>query len=241
MRGYIHSIESFGTLDGPGIRFVVFFAGCPMRCLYCHNPDTWKLSGETMESGDVLEKMRRNLPFYKSGGITATGGEPLMQLRFLTELFKGAHDEGINTCLDTSGILFTRSPEYDELIKYTDLVMLDIKHLDESEHIRLTGHSNRPVLEFADYLSEKGVPIRIRHVVVPGITYNAEHLERLGEYAKSLPTLENVELLPYHTMGKAKYEKLGIPYPLGDTPPLSQEEETEARRILDGALGRKSI
>ena len=115
-----------------------------------------------MESGEVLEKMRRNLPFYKSGGITATGGEPLMQLRFLTELFKGAHDEGINTCLDTSGILFTRSPEYDELIKYTDLVMLDIKHLDESEHIRLTGHSNRPVLEFADYLSEKGVPIRIR-------------------------------------------------------------------------------
>ena len=182
IKGKIHSIETFGTVDGPGVRFVVFFQGCPMRCLYCHNPDTWHLSDFQAEysAGELIEKMKRNLPFYKTGGITATGGEPLMQIEFLTELFRLAKDEGIHTCLDTSGITFSEDSEtlskFDTLIGLTDLVMLDIKHIDSEKHKELTGKSNEAPLSFANYLRKRGTLMRVRHVLIPGYTDAPEQL-----------------------------------------------------------------
>ena len=158
MKGYIHSIESFGTVDGPGLRFVVFFQGCPMRCRYCHNPDTWQPNtGTEMSVEEIMEKFRRNKSFYSTGGITVTGGEPLLQIDFLTELFRRAKAEGVHTCIDTSGITYNPSnAEYmkklDILMEYTDLIMLDIKHIDEEKHRALTSHSNKNILEFVKYL-----------------------------------------------------------------------------------------
>ncbi len=233
MKGYIHSFESFGTVDGPGVRFVVFFSGCPMRCLYCHNPDTWHMGGMYMTVEEVLEKMRRNLPFYRSGGITASGGEPTMQLPFLTELFRLAKAEGIHTCLDTSGILFCEEEPYDELLKYTDLVMLDIKHMFPREHRELTGHDNKNVFAFFSRLERMGKPVRVRHVVVPGITYDEEQLAALGRFLKGKTNIESVELLSYHAMGVHKYKTMGLPYPLAQTEPLSKEELARAYRILN--------
>ena len=235
MKGYIHSIESFGTVDGPGLRFVVFFSGCPMRCLYCHNPDTWNMGGEYISVEDLFAKMRRNLPFYRSGGITATGGEPTMQIDFLIELFKLAKSEGIHTCLDTSGILFREDERYDTLLAYTDLVMLDIKHMFSDEHRRLTGHDNERVFAFFDYLERKGAKVRIRHVVVPGITYNKEQLTALGTYLRGRKNVESVELLSYHSMGMDKYKNLGLSYPLTRTEPLSDAELKKAYEIVNAA------
>ena len=233
MKGYIHSIESFGTVDGPGIRFVVFFSGCPMRCLYCHNPDTWHMGGEYISAESLIERMRRNLPFYRSGGITATGGEPTMQLGFLIELFKLAMAEGVHTCLDTSGILFREDAQYDELLKYTDLIMLDIKHMDPDEHRRLTGHDNARIFAFFEYLQRKGARVRVRHVVVPGITYNEEQLSALGRYLKGRENVESVELLSYHSMGIEKYKSLGLSYPLTQTEPLTDAQLRHAYEIVN--------
>ena len=235
MKGYIHSVESFGTVDGPGIRFVVFFSGCPMRCLYCHNPDTWHMGGEYMSAEALIEKMRRNLPFYRSGGLTATGGEPTMQLDFLIELFKLAKSEGIHTCLDTSGILFRDDGQYDELLKYTDLVMLDIKHMFSDAHRELPGHDNARVFEFFDYLERKGAPVRIRHVVVPGITNDEAQLTALGKYLKGRKNIESVELLSYHSMGIEKYKRMGLSYPLTRTEPLTAGELERAYEIVNAA------
>ena len=171
MEGHIHSTESFGTVDGPGIRFVIFFQGCPMRCLYCHNPDTWTIDNQNQENLRTVESLLKEYDgikeFLHDGGITATGGEPLVQMEFLTELFEAAKKKGIHTCLDTSGILFRqeRRPEFDRLMAVTDLVMLDIKHIDDAEHQKLTKQSNRHILEFAEYLKEKGVPVWIRHEI----------------------------------------------------------------------------
>lgn len=233
MKGYIHSFESFGTVDGPGIRFVVFFSGCPMRCLYCHNPDTWHMGGMYMTAEEVLEKMHRNLPFYRTGGITASGGEPTMQLPFLTELFRLAKEEGVHTCLDTAGILFHEDEPYDTLLKYTDLVMLDIKHMFPREHRELTGHDNARVFAFLDYLEKMGKSTRIRHVVVPGITYDEAQLAALGKHLKGRNNIESVELLSYHTMGAHKYKTMGLPYPLAQTRPLSDEELKRAYEIVE--------
>lgn len=167
--GKIHSMESFGTVDGPGVRFVVFFEGCPMRCLYCHNPDTWHLEdGQEMSAEEILSRMERNRSFYRTGGITATGGEPMLQIDFLTELFAGAKERGIHTCLDTSGIMFPgcggtseeereRLKKVERLLSVTDLVMLDIKHMDAEEHRKLTGQDNEKILAFARYLDEKQI------------------------------------------------------------------------------------
>ena len=237
MKGYIHSFESLGAVDGPGLRFVVFFSGCPMRCQYCHNPDTWHMGGMYMTAEEVLEKMLRNISFYTSGGLTATGGEPTMQLPFLIELFKLAKEEGIHTCLDTSGILFTESEreKYDELLKYTDLVMLDIKHLDPDAHRSLTGFDNARVLAFFDYLCEKGVPVRVRHVVVPDITYDDGHLAALGRFVRGKENVESVELLSYHTIGAQKYKEMGLTYPLAQTRPLTDEELMHAYEIVERA------
>lgn len=234
MQGRIHSVETFGTLDGPGIRYVVFFAGCPMRCLYCHNPDTWSGDGTLYTAEDLLAPMERGRPFYRSGGLTATGGEPTAQLPFLTELFEEAKSRGFHTCLDTSGILYREGEAYDRLLSVTDLVMLDIKHTDEAGHRRLTGHSGEAPLRFLGRLGEMNIPVRLRHVVVPGITYDREELLALRRIAEGVKTLESVELLPYHTLGKAKYEKLGIPYPLANTPPLTGEELARAYAVVEG-------
>lgn len=235
MKGYIHSLESFGTVDGPGIRYVVFFQGCPMRCLYCHNPDTWDASGGTqMESDEIIANLLRNSSFYTSGGITATGGEPLLQIDFLTELFSKAKANHIHTTLDTSGILFNPvdHTKMDALMAVTDLVMLDIKHIFPEEHKKLTGHSNCDILAFAQYLKEMGKPIWVRHVVVPGITFCREELVALGQYLKTLPNMEKLEVLPYHAMGKVKYDSLGIEYALKDTPQLTRAEAAEAEAMI---------
>ncbi len=235
MEGYIHSTESFGTVDGPGIRFVIFFQGCPMRCLYCHNPDSWKAGqGQRMSTDALLAEYDRYKEFLKSGGITATGGEPMIQLPFLLELFAKAKAKGIHTCLDTSGVLFSESrhSEMEQLCKVTDLVMLDIKHIDDEKHRKLTGHSNRNILAFAEFLSQHGVSLWIRHVVVPGWTDDPEEQHRLGYFIGGLKTLKALDVLPYHDMGKSKYAALGIPYPLEQVQPLPPEEAEAARNTI---------
>ena len=244
--GKIHSFETFGTVDGPGVRFVVFLQGCPMRCIYCHNPDTWDISRAKyeMSSDAVLEKMTRNLPFYKTGGITVTGGEPLMQLDFVTELFTLAKENGIHTCLDTSGIYFSTSPEtlakFDTLLSVTDLVMLDIKHIDNDEHKKITSHANDAPLSFAKYLNEKGKPMRIRYVLLPGYTDGKNALYGLGEFLKGFTNLEKIEVLPYHELGRAKYENLGIPYPLSNAKVPEADEVSKAYETINSALSSKT-
>ena len=240
MEGHIHSFESFGTVDGPGVRFVVFFAGCPMRCLYCHNPDTWTAEGKIRTTAEeVVARVLRNAPFYKTGGLTATGGEPLLQMDFLTELFELAKKTGIHTCLDTSGILFREDADtrvrFDRLLDATDLLMLDIKHIREEAHIALTGHSNCAPLALAAYAAGRGIPMRIRYVLVPGLTDAREDLLALGRFLSPLSNLEQIELLPYHTLGKFKYEKLGLEYPLEGTPePTAAEIAAAEAAILEG-------
>ena len=238
MKGRIHSTESFGTVDGPGIRFVVFFQGCPMRCKYCHNPDTWDFSGGTERTAeDLMREYDSYKEFLKSGGITATGGEPLAQPEFLAELFRLAKEKGVHTCLDTSaGVYNPDSHEkIDEVLKYTDLVMLDIKHIDNDCHKELTGIGNRNIPAFAEHIRDLGIPVWIRHVVVPNITDKYEELFALGEYLSTLTNLKALDVLPYHDMAKPKYAELGIEYPLGDTPPLTKEEAIKARNtIIDG-------
>lgn len=235
MQGYIHSTESFGTVDGPGVRFVIFFQGCPMRCLYCHNPDTWETgSGHPETAESLLAAYERNRAFYKQGGITTTGGEPMLQLPFLTDLFTQAHARGIHTCLDTSGICFNPSDTAaaDALLDVTDLVMLDIKQIDGEKHRTLTGHSNQNILAFAAHISEKGVPLWIRHVIVPSHTDNPDDLEKLGYFIGGLQTLKGLDVLPYHDMGKQKYAAMGMPYPLSDVQPVSADDAAAAREII---------
>lgn len=236
--GKIHSIESCGTVDGPGIRFVVFTQGCPLRCQYCHNPDSWDYNTDNLMSVEDILRQYNGVKEFCTGGITVTGGEPLVQIEFVTELFKQAQDKNIHTALDTSGLLFTRSntEKIDELLRYTSLVMLDIKHIDDEEHKKLTKHSNKNILDFAKYLSEKNIPTWIRHVVVSGITYNEEYLSRLGEFLAGLKNIKALDVLPYHDMAIPKYENLGIEYPLEGVPPLTQQEAIQARNIIIQAI-----
>ncbi len=236
--GNIHSVESCGTVDGPGIRFVVFTQGCPLRCQYCHNPDTWEFKdNQKMSVEEILEQYEGVKEFCK-GGITVTGGEPMAQMEFVTELFKQARAKDIHTALDTSGIFFNRenTEKIDELLKYTSLVLLDIKHIDDEEHKKLTKHSNKNILDFARYLSETKKPMWVRHVVVPGITFKEEYLTRLGEFLGTLNNIVALDVLPYHDMAIPKYENLGIEYPLKGVPPLSHEQALEARNIILKAL-----
>ena len=241
MTGYIHSKESFGTVDGPGIRYVLFMQGCPLRCIYCHNPDTWEIGkGEKITPEEVLEEFNKNRSFYSKGGITVTGGEPLLQVDFLTELFKKAKAENVHTCIDTSGITYnTDNPAYmqklDELMKYTDLVMLDIKHIDPESHKKLTSKDNSRVLDFAKYLETKKIPLWVRHIIIEGYTDNAEDLRKLGEFIGKLKNLKALDVLPYHTMGVNKYKEMGISYPLEGMEALSMEKAVEAKKyILEG-------
>ena len=235
--GNVHSIETCGTVDGPGIRFVVFMQGCPMRCLYCHNPDSWEVNlGTKMSPSEIIFRYNGVKEFCK-GGITVTGGEPLLQIDFVTELFKLAREKKIHTALDTSGITFVPDmiEKFDKLLEYTDLVLLDIKHIDDEQHRILTGHSNKNVLEFAKYLSEKKKPMWVRHVVVPNITFKQEYLFELGKFLKGLKNITALDVLPYHSMAISKYKNLGMEYPLENTPQLTKEEALQARGwIVEG-------
>ena len=233
--GRIHSLESFGTVDGPGIRLVVFVQGCPMRCLYCHNPDTWALSGGTqMSVEEILAQYERNLPFYKNGGITVTGGEPLMQREFVAELFKAAKAKGIHTCLDTSGIAYDpKHPEkMDDLLENTDLVLLDIKNIDPDKHLKVTSQKIDNIIAFAYELDRRNIPVWIRHVYVNSELNTEDELTRLGEFMAHLHNVKALDVLPYHTMGKVKYEQLGIDYPLKDVKPADKQDALAARKVI---------
>lgn len=241
IKGRIHSVESFGSADGPGVRYIVFLKGCNMRCQYCHNPDTWaKDGGELMTPEEVLKKALRYKTYWKEkGGITVSGGEALLQIDFVTELFRLVKEKGVNTCLDTSGNPFSLEEpfksKFDELMKYTDLFMLDIKHMDDAAHRKLTGQTNQNILEMAAYLSDHGKAMWIRHVLVPGITTEEDELHRLRSFLDTLKTVERVEVLPYHTLGVFKWKELGIPYQLEGVDPPTKEQIDRAKEIL-GAL-----
>lgn len=245
--GRIHSLESFGTVDGPGTRFVVFVQGCPMRCAYCHNPDTWDMNGGTlMTPTHIMEQYDRNKAFYANGGgLTVTGGEPLMQLDFLIDLFTLAKEKEIHTCIDTSGIAFNPDSEaqrekMDRLMTLTDLVMLDIKHIDPDKHYDLTQQKNVNILKFAAYLNEKGVDMWIRHVVVPGITDDEKYLYELGYFIGQFGNLKALDVLPYHTMGEKKYESLGMEYKLKGVPPMDKKLLVDKKKaILEGIKKRR--
>lgn len=251
--GLVHSFESFGSVDGPGIRFIVFLKGCAMRCAYCHNPDTWHRDGAERWTADgILDRAERFRAYWgKKGGITVSGGEPLLQADFVTELFEKARQRGISTCLDTSAQPYRpmqatdsadkelvaeqqgRAADYDRLFRATDTVLLDIKHIDDDVHRRLTGHSNRNILACARRLDELGVPVWIRHVLVPGITDDDDSLYRLSAFLRTLKNIRRIDVLPYHTMGRYKWQQLGLDYPLADTPVPSAEQVEHARKILN--------
>ncbi|WP_278848329.1 pyruvate formate-lyase-activating protein [Megamonas hypermegale] len=239
--GRIHSVESFGSADGPGIRYIVFLQGCNMRCKYCHNPDTWKFEGgQLLPAQEVLQKAIRYKAYWKNnGGITVSGGEALLQIDFVLELFKLAKEKGISTCLDTSGSAFTRQgsfyAKFEELMKVTDVFLLDIKHIDDEKHRELTGRTNENILDMAKCLSEHGKKIWIRHVLVPQITDDDEYLKQLRAFIDTLKTVERVEVLPYHTLGVFKWENLNIPYELKDIEPPTTERIENAKKIL-GAI-----
>ena len=244
MDGFIHSVESFGTVDGPGLRFVVFCQGCPMRCKYCHNPDTWEMSkGMRMSARELIAQYERNKAFYTRGGITVTGGEPLLQVDFLLELFALAKAKGIHTCIDTSGATYREgesayNDKLDALMALTDLVMLDIKHIDALAHRELTGLPNEGILAFAGYLERKGVDLWVRHVLVPGITDDEDALSRLGEFIGKLKNLKALDVLPYHTMGEVKYEQLGILYPLAGVEAATKAQAQRAREVILSGIRR---
>lgn len=241
--GRVHSVESFGSADGPGVRYIVFLKGCNMRCKYCHNPDTWAKCGENdgakvMTPQEVLKTAMRYKAYWKqTGGITVSGGEALLQIDFVIELFKLAKEKGVNTCLDTSGNPFTKEEpffgKFNELMKYTDLFMLDIKHIDDEEHKKLTGQTNQNILDMARYLSENGKKMWIRHVLVPEITTDEKYLKQLREFIDTLKTVDRVEVLPYHTLGVFKWKELGIPYQLEGVEPPTKEQIECAKRILN--------
>ncbi|MGN1216302.1 MAG: pyruvate formate-lyase-activating protein [Candidatus Cryptobacteroides sp.] len=242
LTGRIHSLESFGTVDGPGIRFVTFLQGCPMRCLFCHNPDTWNPSAPTryeMSPEELLAETLRYRSFIRSGGVTLTGGEPLMQAAFAREYFRLCKAEGLHTALDTSGAIFT--DEALAVLDFTDLILLDIKTADDSFHKAYTGIERKNNRRFMDYLQAIGKPVWIRHVLVPGLTDTPDRLGELAGYLSGYSVIERVEILPYHTMGAYKYAELGLDYPLEGIGPEPAEKAGEARDFLKRELGIEVI
>ncbi len=230
----IHSMESFGTVDGPGIRFVLFLQGCHLKCKYCHNRDTWDIKGgeeKTLE--EIIEKIKnyKNYITISGGGVTVTGGEPLLQVKFLIELFKELKKENIHTCIDTSGMV-NITDDIKELLQYTDLVLLDIKHIDDEKCKNLVGVSNKKELEFARYLSDNNIKMWIRQVLVPGYTDDEKDLQKLKEFIGTLKTVEKIQILKYHSMGKYKWEKLGLKYSLEGVRDATAEDEEIAKKIL---------
>ncbi len=238
VQGYVHSLESFGSVDGPGVRYVIFLAGCAMRCQFCHNPDTWNMQTGTPYTADaLLEKAMRYRSYWgENGGITVSGGEPLLQIDFLIELFRKAKEQGIHTTLDTSGNPFTREEpffgKFQELMKYTDLFLLDIKQIDDEQHKILTGCTNQNILDLAGYLSDEKKPVWIRHVLVPQRSDNDEYLDRLRAFLDTLQNVERVEVLPYHTLGVYKWKELGLSYPLEGIDPPTKERIENAKEKL---------
>ncbi len=230
-KGRIHSIESMGLVDGPGIRTVLFFQGCKLRCKYCHNPDTWEMQGgKEMDVNEIMKMLKRFQPYYgNTGGITCSGGEPLLQIEFLTELFKACKKENISTCLDTAGYGYGN---YEELLNYTDLVILDVKHYLAENYNGLTAGDFSVFTKFLDAVKKKGTPLWIRHVVVPNLTDSEVHINGLKEYIKGIPNVEKVELLAYHTLGIEKYKVMGIHYPFEDLQPMNKEKTKQLQNML---------
>ena len=232
--GRIHSIETFGTVDGPGIRFVIFFQGCALKCKYCHNRDTWDTTiGTHISVSELINRIKKYEQYIKlsNGGITATGGEPLLQPKFLIALFKELKELGFHTALDTSG-MFPLTDEIKQVLSVTDLVLLDIKHINDEKCKDLVGFSNKLELEFAKYLSDNNIPMWIRQVIIPGITDDEQDLIDLKNFIKTLKTVEKIELHPYHNMGVFKWENLGLEYPLKDVRPANDEDIQRAKKIL---------
>ena len=228
----IHSIESFGAVDGPGIRYVLFMQGCPLRCLYCQNRDTWDTkSGKIVSLDEVLNNIMRYKNYIKNGGVTITGGEPLLQSDFLIELFKKLKQNNIHTCIDTSG-MFSLTDKIKELINLTDLFLLDIKHIDSNKCKDLVGFSNVKELAFAKYLSDNNKHMWIRQVLIPGITDSEKYLFKLKEFINSLNTVDKIEILPYHTLGKYKWEQLNLKYKLKDIREANNDDVERAKKIL---------
>jgi pyruvate formate lyase activating enzyme len=232
--GRIHSLESLGTLDGPGIRFVVFMQGCPLRCQFCHNPDTWDVSkGMEYTSDSLMEEILKYKSYmdYSNGGVTFTGGEPLLQADFLLELGKRCKENGISVALDTSGFILNDSVK--ELLEYTDLVLLDIKNFDPLVYKTVTGVSLSPTLKFLDYLKEKDISTWVRYVVVPELTDNLDSVRKLSNHLDAYPNVKKIELLGFHKMGEYKWKELGMEYKLGDTSEPSKELMEEVKGILE--------
>lgn len=232
--GYIHSIETFGTVDGPGIRFVVFMQGCSLKCMYCHNRDTWQVNaGNETNVDDLVVEIKRYIPYMKSsgGGVTVSGGEPLLQAKFVTTLFKKLKSLGIHTALDTAGSIPINS-DIEELLKYTDLVLLDIKHIDSEKAKVLTGLSNENNLNFAKFLSNNHIPVWIRQVLVPGYTDDKNDLIKLKNFISSLSNVQKVEVLPYQDLGKFKWKELGFDYPLENVRTANSDDLQLAKNIL---------
>ena len=239
MMGKVHSIETCGTVDGPGLRYVVFMQGCLLRCQYCHNPDTWKIGeGKDMSVDEIMADLEHYLPYFESsnGGITVSGGEPLLHLDFLIELFTKCKDRGIHTTIDSSGGCFQEHPEFlrklDLLLELTDLILLDIKHIDSKKHHALTGMKNDHILKFAKLLSAKNFPVWVRHVLVPGISDDTNDLLALRLFLNQLNNVKKVEILPYHKLGVYKWKELGLEYALEDVEPPSEEKVMEAKKWL---------
>ena len=242
MLGRINKLETFGSVDGPGVRFVVFVQGCPMRCQFCHNPETWDFKGDKagaydISAQDLLKKALRYQSYWgKDGGITVSGGEPLAQMDFLIEFFEAAKAAGVHTCIDTSGVNFVRNEPYfgkfKRLMAVTDLLLVDIKNIDPAEHKKLTGHDNKNILDMFRYLDEIQKPIWIRHVLVPGMSDNDELLIKTREFIDTLHNVEKIEVLPYHALALAKYQNLGIDYALKDVKSPSPERIANAKKIL---------
>ncbi|MEG0919484.1 MAG: pyruvate formate-lyase-activating protein [Anaerovoracaceae bacterium] len=222
MEGYIHSIESMGLVDGPGIRTVIFFQGCNLRCCYCHNPDTWKLGQKNNVCvSDLIKKVNRFKPYFKEGGgVTISGGEPLLQKEFLIELLKRLKESGIHTCIDTAGV---GQGDYDEILKYTDLVLYDVKHYTKEGYKDVTGMEMDETLKFLQAVQKNNVDLWIRHVVVPGITDSEEHIKGLKEYIGQIKNVKKVELLPYHVLGSNKYDVMGMKYKLEGVQPMDKD------------------
>ncbi|WP_194287295.1 pyruvate formate-lyase-activating protein [Gracilibacillus oryzae] len=240
MNGRIHSVETCGTVDGPGLRYVIFMQGCLLRCKYCHNPDTWNRSkGKEVTAEELFTDISSYLPFFQAsgGGVTVSGGEPLLQIDFLIELFTTLKKNGIHTTLDSCGGCFSSSPYYieklDKLMQVTDLVLLDLKHIDKEAHQALTGMTNQHILQFARYLDTRQVPVWIRHVLVPTISDEDQALQQLAVFIKKLSNVEKIEVLPYHKLGIYKWEELGIPYPLEGIEPPTADRIENAERILN--------
>lgn len=237
VKGSIHSVETFGSVDGPGVRFVIFLKGCAMRCKYCHNPDTWEMTTADTSSEELLKKTLRYRSYWgEKGGITVSGGEPLLQIDFVIDLFTRAKKLGIHTTIDTSGNPFTREEpffsKFQQLMEVTDLLLVDIKHIDDACHLALTKQHNTNILDMLKYLDEIQKPVWIRHVLVPGINDQEIYLMNLSKFIQQLHNVKRVEILPYHTLGVYKWKELGIPYELEGVESPDQASIEKARKIL---------